>query len=75
MNLKTVMAVALACSVVAISGCAGMRSKDSSAMAPAGSDNSAGTVDDAYIARVNHQARESGVTVVWVNPPDKARHN
>jgi hypothetical protein len=75
MNVKTVMTVALACGAVALSGCASMKSKDSSAMAPADSNNSNFTVDDTYVARVNHVARENGVTVVWLNPPDKPRHN
>ena len=73
MNVKTVMTVALACGVVALSGCAGMKSKDSSAMAPSASDDSSDAVDHAYVARVNYVARENGVTVVWVNPPDKAK--
>ena len=75
MNVKTVMAVVLVCGVVALSGCAAMKSKDSSAMAPAASDNSNSTIDEDYVARVNHADRENGVIVVWVNPPDKARHN
>jgi hypothetical protein len=69
MNVKTVMAVALACGVVALSGCAGMKSKDSSALASSLSDDPANPIDLAYIARVNSQANERGYEILWVNPP------
>jgi len=69
MNVKTVMAVALACGVVFLSGCAGMKSKDSSALASSLSDDPANPVDLAYIMQVNQQANEKGYLVLWVNPP------
>ena len=54
----------LALAVVALGGCAGMQ--DKSAMYP----NQ--IVDDAaYIAQVEHIARDRGVAVRWVNPPQK----
>lgn len=54
----------LALSLTALAGCAGMQ--DKSAMYP----NQ--VVDDsAYIAQVEHMARSRGVTVRWVNPPQK----
>ena len=69
MNVKTVMTVVLACGAVALSGCAGMKSKDSSALASSLSDDPANPVDVAYIARVNQQANEKGYLVLWINPP------
>jgi hypothetical protein len=69
MNVKTVMTVVLACGVVALSGCAGMKSKDSTALASSLSDDPANPVDLAYIARVNSQANERGYQILWVNPP------
>ena len=69
MNVKTVMAVALACGVVALSGCAGMKSKDSSALASQLSDDPANPVDLAYITQVNQQASEKGYVILWMNPP------
>ena len=54
----------LALAVTALAGCAGMQEK--SAMYP----NQ--VVDDAaYIAQVEHMARSRGVSVHWVNPPQK----
>ena len=69
MNVKTVMAVVLACGVVALSGCAGMKSKDSSALASSLSDDPANPVDLAYVSQVNHDAGEKGYVVLWLNPP------
>jgi hypothetical protein len=54
----------LAIAIVALSGCAGMQ--DKSAMNPNR------IVDDsAYIAQVEHLARSRGVSVHWVNPPQR----
>jgi hypothetical protein len=54
----------MALAVVGLGGCAGMQ--DKSAMNP----NQ--VVDDAaYIAQVEHMARSRGVSVRWVNPPQK----
>jgi ABC-type Fe2+-enterobactin transport system substrate-binding protein len=54
----------LVLAITALAGCAGMQ--DKSAMNP----NQ--IVDDsAYIAQVEHLARERGVSVHWVNPPQK----
>ena len=56
----SIMALAL----VGLGGCAGMQ--DKSAMYP----NQ--VVDDSvYIAQVEHLARARGVSVRWVNPPQK----
>lgn len=50
--------------LVGLGGCAGMQ--DKSAMYP----NQ--VVDDsAYIAEVEHLARDRGISVRWVNPPQK----
>ena len=63
--MKTIhRASILALAVTALAGCAGMQ--DRSAMNP----NQ--IVDDsAYIAQVEHMARARGVSVHWVNPPQK----
>ena len=54
----------VALALVGLGGCAGMQ--DKSAMNP----NQ--IVDDAaYIAQVEHVARSRGVSVRWVNPPQK----
>jgi hypothetical protein len=54
----------MALALVGLGGCAGMQ--DKSAMNP----NQ--IVDDAaYIAQVEHVARSRGVSVRWVNPPQK----
>ncbi len=54
----------LALVITALAGCAGMQ--DKSAMNPNR------IVDDsAYIAQVEHMARTRGVSVRWVNPPQK----
>ena len=54
----------VALALVGLGGCAGMQ--DKSAMYP----NQ--VVDDgAYIAQVEHLARSRGVSVHWVNPPQK----
>ena len=54
----------LALAITALAGCAGMQ--DKSAMNPNR------IVDDsAYIAQVEHMARTRGVSVRWVNPPQK----
>jgi hypothetical protein len=54
----------LVLAITALAGCAGMQ--DKSAMNP----NQ--IVDDAaYIAQVEHVARSRGVSVRWVNPPQK----
>ncbi|HTD28119.1 MAG TPA: hypothetical protein VK660_01890 [Xanthomonadaceae bacterium] len=73
MNVKTVLAVALVCGGVAfLGGCASMSSKgDSSALTSGLSDN----IDLAYMAAVNQQADINGVKVIWINPPEKPRHN
>ncbi len=76
MNVKMAAAAILACGATALSGCAGMHSKgDSSALAPATENDSHEVEDTAYVAAVDRRAIESGVRVVWVNPPNKARHN
>jgi hypothetical protein len=63
--LKTFHRASLvALALVGLGGCAGMQ--DKSAMYP----NQ--VVDDgAYIAQVEHLARSRGVSVHWVNPPQK----
>jgi hypothetical protein len=63
--VKTIhRASVLALAVAALAGCAGMQ--DKSAMNP----NQ--IVDDsAYIAQVEHMARDRGISVRWVNPPQK----
>ena len=54
----------LVLAIGALAGCAGMQ--DKSAMYP---DQ---VVDDAaYIAQVEHMARDRGVSVRWINPPQK----
>jgi hypothetical protein len=70
MNVKTVMAVALACGGVALlGGCAGMSKKgDSSAYLNTGISDD---VDVAYIMQVNDEASRHFAKVVWVNPPQK----
>lgn len=80
MNVKTVVAVALAFGLVSLTGCAGMKSKDSSAYAPVPgaarvsttlTSGIADEVDVNYIEHVNHQANEKGWMVLWLNPPKK----
>ena len=63
--MKTIhRASLLTLAITALAGCAGMQ--DKSAMNP----NQ--IVDDAaYIAQVEHMARNRGVSVRWVNPPQK----
>lgn len=54
----------MALAVVALGGCAGMQER--STLVP----NQ--TVDDqAYIAQVERMARDRGVSVHWINPPQK----
>ncbi len=66
MNAKTILAVVLACGVVALAGCSSMSRKgDPSALAPR-SD-----IDQAYVQRVNSQALSHGYQVIWLNPPSK----
>lgn len=69
MNVKTVMAVAIAVvGVVALGGCGSMSHKgDKSAL-----NYNPGLTDDvdlAYITRVNNDANEKGIEIRWVNPP------
>jgi hypothetical protein len=60
----SVVASAFAMSLVMLGGCSSMQ--DKSAMAKPHD------VDDAsYVAAVEHAARARGVTVHWVNPPQK----
>ena len=61
---STVAAGVFALSMLMLGGCSSMQ--DKSAMAqPRNVD------DQAYIAQVEHTARERGVSVHWVNPPTK----
>jgi hypothetical protein len=78
MNVKTVVAVALAFGLVSLTGCAGMKSKDSSAYAPAPTNSGASAalssriadeVDVNYVEQVNKDANEKGWLVLWLNPP------
>lgn len=60
----THLASVLVVSVVVLAGCA---SQDKTARATTPHD-----VDDAaYVAQVEHSARDRGVEVRWVNPPQK----
>ena len=68
MNIKLILAVAVACGVASLGGCASMgSSKDSSALSSGISDE----VDVAYIAAVNQEASRHFGTVLWINPPQK----
>ena len=61
---STIAASLFALSVLMIGGCSSMQDKSTMSQAR--------TVDDdAYIAQVEHTARERGVSVHWVNPPTK----
>lgn len=61
---STLAACVFALTVLSLGGCSSMR--DKSAMAkPYDVD------DPAYIAQVERTARDRGVTVQWVNPPQK----
>jgi hypothetical protein len=76
MNVKTALTAALVCGVAALSGCASMHSKgDPSAKATPGDNGGHTIVDTAYVSAVNRQADETGVQVIWMNPPEKPVHN
>ncbi|HEX2596163.1 MAG TPA: hypothetical protein VHL61_06865 [Luteimonas sp.] len=61
---STIAASVVALSVLVLGGCSSMQDKSSVAKSY--------SVDDAaYIAQVEHTARDRGVSVHWVNPPKK----
>ena len=75
MNVKTMVAVALSGGSMLLGGCASMHGKgDPSALSP-GENPSNTTMDAAYVAAVDRAASESGVQVIWLNPPDKRHHD
>ena len=53
-------------SMLMLGGCSTMHDQSTVAQA-----KSASVDDQEYVARVDHAARERGVTVRWVNPPQK----
>lgn len=55
----------IALAVLAMAGCTGMHQKSTTVAKNWQVD------DQAYIARVEHTARNRGVSVRWVNPPQK----
>lgn len=75
MNVRTVVAVGLIAGSALLGGCASMHSKgDPSALTP-GDNPSNAEMDAAYVAAVDRTATDSGVQVIWVNPPDKHSHS
>ncbi|KAF1711203.1 hypothetical protein CSC70_04600 [Pseudoxanthomonas kalamensis DSM 18571] len=59
-----------------LSACASDRSKLVQANPAGQSQNSqVVTADQLYIARVEHIAKQRGVRVKWVNPPDQKQSN
>lgn len=70
MNAKLFCVIGLLIGVSAIGGCASMKG-DSTKLATTAvnSDN----IDQAYVARVERQARERGIEVRWVHPPQLAQ--
>jgi hypothetical protein len=71
MNAKIFCVIGLLIGVSAVGGCASMKGDSRSlATAAANSDN----IDQAYVARVERQAREKGIEVQWVHPPTLSEH-
>jgi len=66
MNAKVFCVIGLLIGVSTMGGCASMKGDSRSlATSAINSDN----VDQAYVARVERQARERGIEVRWVHPP------
>jgi hypothetical protein len=70
--MKRVIAIVL---MMVLSACAGMYGKDSKpernklTQTPANKSD----LDEAYMGRVEHQAIQRGIKVMWVNPPKAAK--
>lgn len=63
---STIAASFFAMSMLVLGGCSSMQDKTTMA-------TSTGVTDAAYVARVEQTARERGVWVRWINPPQKRR--
>ena len=63
----------VAVTTLLLAGCASMRDDGTAYVAPAPSASSQQTVqtDDAYMQKVEQQARIRGIDVTWINPPTK----
>jgi hypothetical protein len=61
---STLAACVFALTMLSLGGCSSMQDKSTMA-------KSYNVDDEAYIAQVEHTARERGVSVHWVNPPQK----
>ncbi len=68
MNVKLLMAIGLVGGLVALSGCASSMDKDSRSL---GTTTHHSDTDSAYMAKIDEEARQHEVTVVWVHPPQK----
>ena len=66
--MKRVIAVCLLC---ALSACASSGNKDMNKMSQT-KENASG-LDDRYMARVENQAKQSGIVIKWVHPPRAPR--
>lgn len=68
MNVRLLMAIGLVGGLVALSGCASTMDKDSRSL---GMTTHSSDTDSAYMAQIDQEARQHGVAVVWVHPPQK----
>ncbi len=71
--MNTYRTLVLLVVVILVAACAGNQTKYAGTTQTPGAENASG-YDEAYMARVERNAKRQGIIVQWINPPQAPKH-